>query len=487
MSKRQFKIYFSDFFEVTPETVSEYGAFNISLINDLPLFIDPFLLFNSDNVKYQELHAEMIGYVQFLKSHSEHELPLGTVKDWFFFPEIKENWLGYSKNGNSGRGLGLQFANSLKRNLTTIFKDFGDEASTGTHLEKLTLVKNGVGKDQISDFTCNLICGYLAEYTENFSKLYIPKHKLDKFTVKKYRFNRDTETWVSKQFLLPRYGKQFVLLTPIDILTKDEGWINHRGLVEDYAQIIASVDNDQLRAQMNRYLLKVVPFDASRDERNKGIEKLIEKYPALLDHYIKLKEKDGRGAREFSAEKIQQANAMFLTQLQKLVERLDSTKFYDTDPDSFVAGLARINFLKQVIENEDGYRLFMVGGKPIKREADLQIMFKLTWFASAFDSNAETNNGRGPADFVISYGSEDKTVIELKLAGNKKLEDNLLKQAEIYSDASRATHPPIKAILYFSEAERSKVNRLLIKHGLSGKKEIVLINATPDKPSASKA
>jgi len=129
----------------------------------------------------------------------------------------------------------------------------------------------------------------------------------------------------------------------------------------------------------------------------------------------------------------------------------------------------------------------MVGGKPIKRESDLQIMFKLTWFASAYDANAEVNNGRGPADFVISYGSADKTVIELKLAGNKKLEDNLLKQAEIYAAASKATHAPIKAIMYFTTAELAKVQRLLTKHGLSGKKEIVLIDATPDKPSASKA
>ncbi|MBB7505327.1 hypothetical protein HEM55_023090, partial [Escherichia coli] len=48
------RIYFSDFFNVSPEKIKEYGAFNISLINDLPLFIDPFLLFN--NEKYIDLH-----------------------------------------------------------------------------------------------------------------------------------------------------------------------------------------------------------------------------------------------------------------------------------------------------------------------------------------------------------------------------------------------------------------------------------------------
>lgn len=55
-------IYFSDFFMVTPETLEEYGAFNVSLINDLPLFIDPFLLFDSEEARYQALHDEIIRY-----------------------------------------------------------------------------------------------------------------------------------------------------------------------------------------------------------------------------------------------------------------------------------------------------------------------------------------------------------------------------------------------------------------------------------------
>lgn len=45
-------IYFSDVFGVAPETLDQYGAFNIALINDLPLFIDPFLLFDSQDEKY---------------------------------------------------------------------------------------------------------------------------------------------------------------------------------------------------------------------------------------------------------------------------------------------------------------------------------------------------------------------------------------------------------------------------------------------------
>ena len=60
MSTNAAKIYFTDFFAVTPEVLEGYGAFNISLINDLPLFIDPFLLFDGEKPEYQSLHEQII-------------------------------------------------------------------------------------------------------------------------------------------------------------------------------------------------------------------------------------------------------------------------------------------------------------------------------------------------------------------------------------------------------------------------------------------
>ena len=60
-------VYFSDFFDISEETLQEYGAFNISLINDLPLFIDPFLLFGNAKTEYQKLHEEIINYLVFFR------------------------------------------------------------------------------------------------------------------------------------------------------------------------------------------------------------------------------------------------------------------------------------------------------------------------------------------------------------------------------------------------------------------------------------
>ncbi|MAT15818.1 MAG: hypothetical protein CMJ46_11190 [Planctomyces sp.] len=71
------KVYFSDWFDVEPEVLDEYGAFNISLINYFPLFIDPFLLFTSEKPEYQKLHDEIIRYLTFLRDQSV----LGEVND----------------------------------------------------------------------------------------------------------------------------------------------------------------------------------------------------------------------------------------------------------------------------------------------------------------------------------------------------------------------------------------------------------------------
>ena len=60
-------LYFSQHFDVDPDLLEEYGALDISVVSDLPLFVDPFLLFNSDDPTYQALHDEILKYLMFLR------------------------------------------------------------------------------------------------------------------------------------------------------------------------------------------------------------------------------------------------------------------------------------------------------------------------------------------------------------------------------------------------------------------------------------
>ena len=144
-------LYFSDHFKVRKADLEKYGAFNISLISDLPLFIDPFLLFNSKNEEYRRLHAEIIEYLIFLKDKSASgSIDDGALRAWYVFKEVRQNWFGFSVVGNKGSGLDMDFARALNESLYKVFSEFGKERVTkGSHLEKLYLIKAGVGKDNI--------------------------------------------------------------------------------------------------------------------------------------------------------------------------------------------------------------------------------------------------------------------------------------------------------------------------------------------------
>src|SRR5690606_5294453 len=121
----------------------------------------------------------------------------------------------------SGSGLGKKFAAALNENLGSIFQNFGNEQITkGSHLEKLCLIKDGVGKDSISDFTTNLVKGFLCEYTQEFAKKYIHQSKLKEVNVSHSEFSYKTRTWLYNRYTLPYIDGDYVILTPKDILTK---------------------------------------------------------------------------------------------------------------------------------------------------------------------------------------------------------------------------------------------------------------------------
>jgi hypothetical protein len=145
-------------------------------------------------------------------------------------------------------------------------------------------------------------------------------------------------------------------------------------------------------------------------------------------------------------------------------------------------------FLKDVIENKGGHRIFYLDGQPIEREADLHILYRFTWHATPSDISREVNDGRGPADFKALRGATDKTLVEFKLAKNTHLERQLAKQVEVYEKASDVTHPSLKAILYFSDSQLERVLAILRRLKLAKCPHIILIDVRDDnKPSGSKA
>ena len=485
-------LYFSDVFGVTEEALDAYGAFNISLVTDLPLFIDPFLLFYSEKPEYRELHDDIIQYLRFLKAKSDQgNVSRGLLKSWYLFSEVKQNWLGFSKNGNSGRGLGSDFARALNKNLVLVFKNFGQEQITrGSHLEKLCLIGSGIGRDMISDFTTNLIKDHLLTFTQEFAKQNIDKELLRVFRVNKAVFSYQFERWMPKNYFLPEFNGDYVILTPKDILTRDETWISYPDMTGNFEDIPEAIENEALRAQINNYFYIQLPKDKepTKEERISAIETTLREHPEIIDYYIRLRENTGDQAESISAGKVALSDQLYIKQFGQLAAMLHQLSgFYRIPGNTKEETREKIEFFKDVIENKGGHRIFYIDGRPIRKEEDVHIMFRLTWHYTSSDISREVNDGRGPADFKISRGAADKTLVEFKLASNSQLKRNLQKQLQIYEKASDA-QAGFKVIVYFTEGEYEKTWKILGELQMQEDKNIYLVDArTDNKPSGSKA
>lgn len=482
------KLIFSDYFEIDESVLDNFGVLNICLDADLPLFIDPFLLFASEKEEYKELHNKIVSHLIKLKEIAL-ENGQSSDKSLFQFSEIKQNWLGFCKYGNNGKGLGPKFAKDIIEAFNNFYSDFGQETITeDSHIEKLTLIGSGVGKDFISDFTTNLMFEYLLEFTEDFAKKNLEPHQVKKFTLR-CKFDESLQVWIPREFILPYFyleeNGDFILLTPIDILTKDEAFINHNELLGKFRNITNTIGNQSLKNSINSYFRQVMPKKNTKKERHEAILKTINKYPEILDYYIKEKESQKDISTKLSKEKIEEIRKELISTLTEFCDTvLEHSDFFKVRPNSYQEALKRALFLKDVIENNDGYRVFYKEGKAIAKEDTIQRIFRLTWYASPYDVNSEVNNGRGPADYKVSFGSGDSTIVEFKLAKSSSLKANLKNQTEIYKKASKSISD-IKVILCYTLSDINKVDKILKELNITEAENIVIIDARP-KTSASK-
>ena len=279
-----------------------------------------------------------------------------------------------------------------------------------------------------------------------------------------------------------------MILTPKDILTKDETWISRPDLFDRFENIIDSLPNDQLRDQVNNYFLKVLPEKAKEEERLRAVARAIREFPEVIEYYIREREDHGEEAEAQSSIRVRMTEAQFVRELRQFVTLLSTvTDFYQVPGRTYAEAKRRVVFLKDVIENKGGHRIFYGPSGPIRSETDLHVLFRLTWYGTVSDVSREVNDGRGPADFKISRGAFDKAIVEFKLASNRKLKQNLQKQVDIYRKASDAGSG-LSVIVYFSEGELSRVESILQELRLAGSPHVVLIDARMDnKPAGSYA
>lgn len=498
-------MYFSEAFKVDRVVLMNYGAVDISLICDTPLFIDPMLIFNSKKTEYQQLHNDIIKYLHFLaRKFTDGNLSIGDIKNLYAFKEIKENWLGYSLVGNCGSALGIEFAEFFARQISFVLDTHNITKSP--HIEKAMLLYDKTGKDRLSDFTANLINGYLVQYTEAFAVKNISKELCDRFPVERSCFNYETESFEVEEYTLPfifKDGKkEYILLTPADILREDDSSINKKDLLKSNIRIRNSIDNDVLKAQVENYIgIAIKNFEEERKQIGKRasekqyaqIEKeafyrALQLWPELYDYYVKIKEEDSETIINIAQEEREKIQSEYIERVSSFVNAFKSHKSFVRENLSAIdEARERIKFFKNKIEFGGLYKDLYYNNEPIASEGTLQRMFKLVWCRTNFDANSEVNNGTGPVDYKISLGKDNSQLVEFKLAKNSRL-NHILQQTASYEEANETKHSLI-VIFYFSEIELVKVNTFLNQFNLHGKvgTDVFLVDCRNDnKVSASK-
>jgi hypothetical protein len=166
-------------------------------------------------------------------------------------------------------------------------------------------------------------------------------------SVPKVKFNYQTRSWTRQIFELPFISGDYLLLTPKDILTKDEAWINRPDLIDRFVDIADALPDSVLRAQVNDYLARVLPDDpeATKEEIREAITSVIERFPHVLDYYIRDKEDHGDEAVSVSASRVKVVQARFVEHVREFVSvYLDPGGFYKLPANTYEEAKARLMF-----------------------------------------------------------------------------------------------------------------------------------------------
>lgn len=235
------------------------------LDEDVPLYVDPFLLWKSPSMQDNSLHTALTNSF----NHLGHLFLKGKEKEatehLILSSECQEVGLGNSKNK-----VGKQIGNKLATDILNLYKNIPQITKSGfTHFEEIQLFVDNISKDRISDISCNFIKSFLIDFTiEQCEKYNIPIEKVIVKNVYDYKKN----SFADEEVFLPTNpkNKNPILLVPKRWL-RFLPWINY----EDYfGGYISKLVSDQ-----TKFPNRVALLNYNRQNYD------------VVQTYIKLKEK----------------------------------------------------------------------------------------------------------------------------------------------------------------------------------------------------
>lgn len=197
------------------------------LDEDIPLYVDPFLLWKINSQQDNALHTSVlnsfnqIGHL-FIKGQESE-----TTKILIELTECNEVGLGNSKT-RQGKRIGEITAHEI----LSLFRTIPQVNNQGfQHFEEIQLFIDNISKDRISDITCSLIKSFLIDFTiEQCQKFGIP---IEKCTISLYNYKTQKIEFEETYLPLNPENKQPIILTPKRWL-RYVPWINYEDYFDNY-------------------------------------------------------------------------------------------------------------------------------------------------------------------------------------------------------------------------------------------------------------
>jgi len=135
---------------------------------DLPVGIDPFLLYKSRDPRLSGLHSMMLSAFNAGIAALRHG-EADAARHIFTYPEVPEIGMGFARSSKRGSGVGTFLTELIVETLL----DSPELLDRGVrHIEEMQLVSLHIGPDRVSDIAANLLKCYLIEYTQSQCSLW---------------------------------------------------------------------------------------------------------------------------------------------------------------------------------------------------------------------------------------------------------------------------------------------------------------------------
>lgn len=248
---------------------------------DLPIGIDPFLLFKSRDPDVRSLHQKLL---------DAFSIGVGTIKKGnhaearrlFDYPEVPEIGFGYTARGKRGSGVGSHLAGLIVETLThsPLLQERGVR-----HIEEMQLLSAGIGPDRVSDIAANLLKQYLIEYTQRQAQIWQLPVKLAPV---RHVYDAASHEWMDGYFDLPvsSVDGSAILLVPRRIV-RVLPWINYDDFVHgEFRAYLAA------RREVARQSLRNSP-GVRKDE----VVSVTRSDLSIIDRYVEARERSSAQAQ----------------------------------------------------------------------------------------------------------------------------------------------------------------------------------------------